>query len=223
MNIKSGIQVWLAFKGPLVYEFMLIMFELEEDKLFKLKLKQIWTFASACYKIFTYHSLGSVKSDKHQVWLCEAFIQRARKCMSNEWHDPSKGSTKAIVAKSSPNFPPSIRFDFLGTQSQRKSLLWCWDDKITTLAYRVPWCPLPSQEPLHFSRFFDTFSHDAASTLDGPNLDLVQFSRPVVIRDVRIIPLGTKVQARCHFTHVWLSLCTKSVQYLYKICTKSLS
>ena len=43
--------------------------------------------------------------------------------------------------------------------------------------------------------FFDTFSHDAGSTVDGPNLDLVQFSRPVVIRDVRIIPLGTKVQA----------------------------
>ena len=89
------------------------MFELEEYTLFKLKLKQICsmqlssTFASACYKIFTYHTLGSEKSDKHQVWLCEAFIQRARKCMSNEWHDPSKGSTKAIVAKSSPNFPPS--------------------------------------------------------------------------------------------------------------------
>ena len=150
------------------------MFELEEYTLFKLKLKQICsmqlssTFASACYKIFTYHTLGSEKSDKHQVWLCEAFIQRARKCMSNEWHDPSKGSTKAIVAKSIPNFPPSIRFDFLGTQSQRKSLLWCWDDKITTLAYRVPWCPLPSQEPLHFSRFFDTFSHILSTDTTRP-------------------------------------------------------
>ncbi|XP_078337705.1 protein virilizer homolog isoform X3 [Crassostrea virginica] len=40
--------------------------------------------------------------------------------------------------------------------------------------------------------FFDTFSHENAEEL---NLDLVQFPRPVLIQEVRIIPLQTKVQA----------------------------
>ncbi|XP_052231908.1 protein virilizer homolog isoform X2 [Dreissena polymorpha] len=40
--------------------------------------------------------------------------------------------------------------------------------------------------------FFDTFSHDNAEEL---NLDLVQFPRPVVIGEVRIIPLNTRVEA----------------------------
>ncbi|KAK3591349.1 hypothetical protein CHS0354_040310 [Potamilus streckersoni] len=40
--------------------------------------------------------------------------------------------------------------------------------------------------------FFDTFSHESGEEL---NLDLVQFPRPVVIQEIRIIPLKTKVQA----------------------------
>ncbi|KAL4234007.1 hypothetical protein ACF0H5_005661 [Mactra antiquata] len=40
--------------------------------------------------------------------------------------------------------------------------------------------------------FFDTFSHESAEEL---NLDLVQFPRPVVIGEVRVIPLQTRVQA----------------------------
>ena len=45
--------------------------------------------------------------------------------------------------------------------------------------------------------FFDTFSHDTQS-LGQPqeiNLDLVQFPSPVYIREVRVIPLGSKVTA----------------------------
>ncbi|WAR13247.1 VIR-like protein [Mya arenaria] len=40
--------------------------------------------------------------------------------------------------------------------------------------------------------FFETFSHESAEEL---NLDLVQFPRPVVIEEVRVIPLQTRVQA----------------------------
>ncbi|CAD6228204.1 GSCOCG00006404001-RA-CDS [Cotesia congregata] len=40
--------------------------------------------------------------------------------------------------------------------------------------------------------FFDTFSHDIAGEL---NLDLVQFIKPVYISEIRIIPLGARVQA----------------------------
>ncbi|XP_076247393.1 VIR_N domain-containing protein [Calliopsis andreniformis] len=40
--------------------------------------------------------------------------------------------------------------------------------------------------------FFDTFSHDISEEL---NLDLVQFPKPVYISEVRIIPLGARVQA----------------------------
>ncbi|XP_046753544.1 protein virilizer isoform X3 [Diprion similis] len=40
--------------------------------------------------------------------------------------------------------------------------------------------------------FFDTFSHDISEEL---NLDLVQFPKPVFISEVRIIPLGARVQA----------------------------
>ncbi|KAF8783457.1 Protein virilizer like protein [Argiope bruennichi] len=40
--------------------------------------------------------------------------------------------------------------------------------------------------------FFDTFSHDTCEEL---NLDLVQFPRPVYIFEIRIIPLGARVQA----------------------------
>ncbi|XP_035231040.1 protein virilizer homolog [Stegodyphus dumicola] len=40
--------------------------------------------------------------------------------------------------------------------------------------------------------FFDTFSHDTSEEL---NLDLVQFPRPVYIFEIRIIPLGARVQA----------------------------
>ncbi|KAJ8687749.1 hypothetical protein QAD02_023543 [Eretmocerus hayati] len=40
--------------------------------------------------------------------------------------------------------------------------------------------------------FFDTFSHDFSEEL---NLDLVQFPKPVYISEVRIIPLGARVQA----------------------------
>ncbi|XP_066603526.1 protein virilizer [Prorops nasuta] len=40
--------------------------------------------------------------------------------------------------------------------------------------------------------FFDTFSHDISEEL---NLDLVQFPKPVYINEVRIIPLGARVQA----------------------------
>ncbi|XP_031627673.1 protein virilizer [Contarinia nasturtii] len=40
--------------------------------------------------------------------------------------------------------------------------------------------------------FFDTFSHDINEDL---NLDLVQFPQPVYIAEVRIIPLGARVQA----------------------------
>ncbi|EDW85854.1 uncharacterized protein Dwil_GK23286 [Drosophila willistoni] len=40
--------------------------------------------------------------------------------------------------------------------------------------------------------FFDTFSHEEVSDI---NLDLVQFPKPVFITQVRIIPLGARVQA----------------------------
>lgn len=40
--------------------------------------------------------------------------------------------------------------------------------------------------------FFDTFAHEASEEL---NLDLVQFPKPVYITQVRIIPLGARVQA----------------------------
>ena len=40
--------------------------------------------------------------------------------------------------------------------------------------------------------FFDTFSHEASEEL---NLDLVQFPSPVVVQEVRVIPLGARVQA----------------------------
>ncbi|ELU02701.1 hypothetical protein CAPTEDRAFT_199673 [Capitella teleta] len=40
--------------------------------------------------------------------------------------------------------------------------------------------------------FFDTFSHDNTEEL---NLDLVQFPRPVLIHEVRVVPLGTRVTA----------------------------
>ncbi|XP_014228674.1 protein virilizer [Trichogramma pretiosum] len=40
--------------------------------------------------------------------------------------------------------------------------------------------------------FFDTFSHEISEEL---NLDLVQFPKPVYISEVRIIPLGARVQA----------------------------
>ncbi|XP_071177036.1 protein virilizer homolog isoform X2 [Mytilus edulis] len=40
--------------------------------------------------------------------------------------------------------------------------------------------------------FFDTFSHESAEEL---NLDLVQFPRPVIIQEIRVIPLQTKVEA----------------------------
>ncbi|KAG8190819.1 hypothetical protein JTE90_028318 [Oedothorax gibbosus] len=40
--------------------------------------------------------------------------------------------------------------------------------------------------------FFDTFSHDSCEEL---NLDLVQFPQPVYIFEIRIIPLGARVQA----------------------------
>ena len=40
--------------------------------------------------------------------------------------------------------------------------------------------------------FFDTFSHDLEAEL---NLDLVQFPQPVVVEEVRVIPLGARVEA----------------------------
>ncbi|CAI9735216.1 Hypothetical predicted protein [Octopus vulgaris] len=40
--------------------------------------------------------------------------------------------------------------------------------------------------------FFDTFSHENIEEL---NLDLVKFSRPAVLHEVHVVPLGTKVQA----------------------------
>lgn len=39
--------------------------------------------------------------------------------------------------------------------------------------------------------FFDTFSHD----INELNLDLVQFPKPVYISELRIIPLGARVEA----------------------------
>ena len=42
--------------------------------------------------------------------------------------------------------------------------------------------------------FFDTFSHDVAGAGDL-NLDLVQFPSPVLVSELRIIPLGARVQA----------------------------
>merc|ERR1719391_397994 len=42
--------------------------------------------------------------------------------------------------------------------------------------------------------FFDTFSHDATGVGGGElNLDLVQFPSPVVVGEVRVIPLGARV------------------------------
>ncbi|KAG5674217.1 hypothetical protein PVAND_004197 [Polypedilum vanderplanki] len=40
--------------------------------------------------------------------------------------------------------------------------------------------------------FFDTFSHELNEKL---NLDLVQFPNPVYISEIRIVPLGARVQA----------------------------
>lgn len=40
--------------------------------------------------------------------------------------------------------------------------------------------------------FFDTFSHENNNEL---NLDLVQFPKPVYITELRIIPLGARVEA----------------------------
>jgi len=40
--------------------------------------------------------------------------------------------------------------------------------------------------------YFDTFAHGTTEEL---NLDLVQFPKPVYINQVRVIPLGAKVQA----------------------------
>ncbi|KAL1500859.1 hypothetical protein ABEB36_006283 [Hypothenemus hampei] len=40
--------------------------------------------------------------------------------------------------------------------------------------------------------FFDTFAHDSTEEV---NLDLVQFPKPVYVSEVRIIPLGARVQA----------------------------
>uniref|UniRef100_T1IEL7 VIR_N domain-containing protein n=1 Tax=Rhodnius prolixus TaxID=13249 RepID=T1IEL7_RHOPR len=40
--------------------------------------------------------------------------------------------------------------------------------------------------------FFDTFSHESSEEI---NLDLVQFPKPIYIGEVRIIPLGARVQA----------------------------
>lgn len=40
--------------------------------------------------------------------------------------------------------------------------------------------------------FFDTFAHDNTEEI---NLDLVQFPKPVYVTEVRIIPLGARVQA----------------------------
>ncbi|KAH1003229.1 hypothetical protein HUJ05_011162 [Dendroctonus ponderosae] len=40
--------------------------------------------------------------------------------------------------------------------------------------------------------FFDTFAHDSTEEI---NLDLVQFPKPVYVTEVRIIPLGARVQA----------------------------
>lgn len=40
--------------------------------------------------------------------------------------------------------------------------------------------------------FFDTFSHDVGEEL---NLDLVQFPSPVIVEEVRVIPLGAQVRA----------------------------
>ena len=40
--------------------------------------------------------------------------------------------------------------------------------------------------------FFDTFSHEVVEEL---NLDLVQFPSPVIVEEVRVIPLGARVQA----------------------------
>lgn len=40
--------------------------------------------------------------------------------------------------------------------------------------------------------FFDTFAHDNSEEI---NLDLVQFPKPVYVTEVRIIPLGARVQA----------------------------
>ena len=39
--------------------------------------------------------------------------------------------------------------------------------------------------------FFDTFSHDLPEEL---NLDLVQFPRTVIVEEVRVIPLGARVE-----------------------------
>ena len=38
--------------------------------------------------------------------------------------------------------------------------------------------------------FFDTFSHD----VEDLNIDLVQFPNPVIVEEVRVIPLGARVQ-----------------------------
>ncbi|CAB4066312.1 VIRMA [Lepeophtheirus salmonis] len=42
--------------------------------------------------------------------------------------------------------------------------------------------------------FFDTFSHESPPE-EELNLDLVQFPSPVVVDEVRVIPLGARVQA----------------------------
>ncbi|CAG2180640.1 unnamed protein product, partial [Oppiella nova] len=41
--------------------------------------------------------------------------------------------------------------------------------------------------------FFDTFSQTDGP--DGPNLGLVQFPNPIIIKEIRVIPLGARVEA----------------------------
>ncbi|XP_064611731.1 protein virilizer homolog [Liolophura sinensis] len=53
------------------------------------------------------------------------------------------------------------------------------------------WCSAMRAKLRESFLFFDTFSHENTEEL---NLDLVQFPRPVLVQEVRVIPLGTRVQ-----------------------------
>ncbi len=55
------------------------------------------------------------------------------------------------------------------------------------LSSKTPSC---SSSPDTQLLFFDTFSHEVLEEL---NLDLVQFPSPVVVEEVRVIPLGAQV------------------------------
>ena len=55
-------------------------------------------------------------------------------------------------------------------------------------------CAIRHNTDLWLSSVFESAS-SSVSSFQELNLDLVNFPRPVVVKEVRVIPLGTRVQA----------------------------